>query len=87
VLAQKNLKKKLLPSTNESTTLAPHLSLSLCLSLCLSPFLPIWFSYAAGRKAPRGVGKGRGGKQEHITLEAPEKERETGGEGLLPTEV
>ncbi len=49
--------------------------------------MPIWFSYATGRKAPRGVGKGRGGKQEHITLEAPEKERETGGEGLLATEV
>jgi hypothetical protein len=61
--------------------------LPLPLSLSLSLSLPIWFSYAAGRKAPRGVGKGRGGKQEHITLEAPEKERETGGEGLLATEV
>jgi hypothetical protein len=80
VLAQKTLKRKLLPSTNESTTLAPP-------PLCLSVFLAIWFSYAAVRKAPRGVGKGRGGKQEHITLEAPEKERETGGEGLLATEV
>jgi len=40
-----------------------------------------------GERHQGGWRRGDGGKQEHITLEAPEKERETRGEGLLATEV
>jgi hypothetical protein len=58
VLAKKTPKKKLLPSTNKSTTLS-HPPLSLSLSL---PLLANWVLICGREKSTKGGGEGERGK-------------------------